>query len=107
MTYDNLVLGLFLQFFIAPIGAFVLFICVVNIFNKYSLPDLLVNILMNTFIFTFPLSWIVSFIMIAYTHLPDNDTYNNLWHIFPFAIVFICSILAWINIRLIRSYVQH
>jgi hypothetical protein len=103
MTYDNLAQGFILQLTVAPIGAVCLLVCAIMISSKFSLPGILVNILLNVGIYTFPLSWILSLIMISYTHTPDNDMYNKIWHAFPFAVVFISSILVWVYIKFLRT----
>ena len=103
MTYDNLAQGFILQFTVVPFCAVVFFVLTIMITSKFFTSYFVVNILMNVGIFTFPLSWFIGFYMIYNTYIPNKDTYNLLWHVFPFAVVFIASILVGFYIKFIKK----
>lgn len=103
MTYDNLAQGFILQFTLVPFCAVAFFVLTIMITSKYFTSYFVVDILMNVGFFTFPLSWFISVFMIYNSHIPSKDTYNLLWHGFPFAVVSTASILVGIYIKFIKK----
>ncbi len=103
MTYTSLFIGFVLQLTVAPICAVFFLISAIIISSKFSLPSIILDILLNVGIYTFPISWFLSFYMMYDTYVRSNDTYNTLWHAFPFAVVFISSILVGIYIKFMRT----
>ena len=103
MSYDNLALAFIMQFFLAPLCALAIFIFAIMVSSKYDFPSNFINIIMNVGIFTFPVSWIISIVMIFSTHVPSSDNYNTFWHIFPFAVVSASCIVVAIYIKILRT----
>ncbi len=103
MIYNNLVQGFIIQLAVVPPCAAIIFVLIIMFTSKYFTSYFVVDIVLNVGIFTFPLSWLIGFYMIYNTYILSKDTYNLLWHGFPFAVVFTASILVGFYIKFIKK----
>lgn len=86
-----------MHFIMLPIFGISVFVGMFILSDKYPEFGDIINIFANIAALTFPLTWILGFVMIAYTYNPIEGTYNGIWHVFPFAAVFIFFIVVCLD----------